>query len=106
MNGLDHCKRRSGVDLDRAKWTRVTEWNAEVSAVQHFIESKLDQDVLTIPEKEVVASFKKGDRVLVSTHSKFSPERLASIVEGAGLKVTRSWMPDNEHWCWQESVVE
>lgn len=105
MNGLDVATRRAGVDMDREKWDRVTEWNEKESAVIHYIESNVDQDVKTIPEGEVVASFKKGDRVLASTHGKYSQDKLARIVTGAGLKVTREWMPDNEHWLWQESTM-
>lgn len=105
MNGLDHCNRRAGLDFDRAKWQRATEWNEEKSAVIHYYQSKCDQDIKTVPEGEVVASFKKDERVLVSTHGKWSPQKLGGIVEKSGLVTTRKWMPENEHWLWLECVL-
>ena len=41
----------------------------------------------------------------MSTHGKYSPGKLARITTAAGLRVTRAWMPNNEHWIWQESVM-
>jgi len=105
MNGLDHANRRAGVDFQRKSWKRVTEWNEEESAVLHFVEALCDQQVHSVPEAETLASFKKGDRVLMSTHGKYSPEKLASIVEGAGMTISKRWMPDNEHFLWAQCTL-
>ena len=105
LNALDHGNRRCGLDFDRSQWKRLTEWDNEELCVFHYYEATAECEVHTVPEGQLVRSFKQGERILVQTHYKFTPAGLTEMGGRAGVDLSRVYMSASEHFMWAEFTV-
>ncbi|MCA9757492.1 MAG: L-histidine N(alpha)-methyltransferase [Candidatus Eisenbacteria bacterium] len=95
-NVLGRINRELGGRFDLERFRHVAEWNAELSCVDLFLESRTQQ-VVPIDDLEVEIEFAAGERIHTESSFKYDTERLDAMFAQAGLAREHEFY-DPKHW--------
>jgi hypothetical protein len=91
LNSLTVVSRIAGININKADFRMVVEYNNDKHAVELFAECIAPCEVLTNDGKDMIRSFQPGDRIFIEQSGKFTDSKIRNMVAASGLLETRSW---------------
>jgi|SRR5690348_13573059 len=95
-NVLARINRELGGRFDLDRFRHVAAWNAELSAMQMFLQSVAAQRV-EISALGMQVDFAEGERIHTENSFKYTQGAVESLLSGAGLQRERTWT-DAKSW--------
>jgi len=89
-NVLQVLNTQLGAQFDPDHFEHVALWNTEQEWIEMSLRSTCDQ-VVTIAALGMTVSFEAGEELLTEVSAKFTPERMASELEGSGFVLDGQW---------------
>jgi len=94
-NILVRINHELGANFNPRLFRHRARWNAEQSRIEIYLASLIAQCV-TIPALDLEVRFTRGETIHTENSYKFTADSIASIVERAGFRITRSWTDEPE----------
>ncbi len=95
-NILHRINRELRADFDVDRFAHRAIWNSAESRIEMHLESLREQSV-HLRDLDLTIPFHRGETIHTENSYKFTPERIASIADNAGLFVERTWS-DERNW--------
>ena len=94
LNLLDHLSRVLDVDLNPARFAHRATWNADIGAVQMFLDVKVTHEVV-IGGRRI--RFEAGESVHTENSHKYDPNEFLALASQAGFREAGRWT-DERDW--------
>lgn len=95
-NMLVRMNRELGANFRPNLFRHRARWNEEHERIEMHLESLIAQ-YIPISALDLEVKFARGETIHTENSYKFTPQKIASIVERAGFKIERS-LTDENHW--------
>jgi dimethylhistidine N-methyltransferase len=102
LNLLARVNRELGADFDLSQFVHVAKINPEVRSVEMHLESRRQQ-VVNIPEAEVVVEFQEGETIWTESSHKYSAQEVFEMARHAGFRCEVQWI--DEQWPFAENLL-
>lgn len=95
-NMLTRLRRELGADFRARLFKHRVLWNERESRIEMHLESLVAQEV-SIPALELTVPFRRGETIHTENSYKFTPERVADLLDRTGFSVRQQWT-DAKKW--------
>ncbi len=102
LNLLGRINRELGGHFDLERFRHVALFNPTAARVEMHLESRIDQTV-RVDALDRSYAFRRGERLHTENSYKYDPNRIATLLEGTGLRLERQWS-DGRGW-FSESLL-
>jgi len=93
LNVLNAVNEGLGADFDPDAFEHVAFFDPEAARIEMRLRSSCDQHV-SVPKADLEIDLAEGEEIRTEISSKFTPERIESELEAAGLELTRLFCDD------------
>lgn len=94
LNILQHLNDKLDGNADLSGFAHEAFWNAEKSRIEMHLRSQRDQ-TLRFAAADFEVELTEGETIHTENSYKFTPERVAAMVDAAGWTLERSWTDSN-----------
>jgi uncharacterized SAM-dependent methyltransferase len=94
LNLLAHLGETLGIELDPRRFAHRAEYNADIGAIQMFLDVQESHEVVIGGES---ISFTAGEAIHTENSYKYEPEEFLALAASAGFAEVGRWS-DPKHW--------
>ncbi len=95
-NVLTRLNQELGANFNLSKFRHKVRWNGDLSRIEMHLES-LEQQIVSISALDLDVPFRRGETIHTENSYKYTPDRVTSLLAGAGYGIVHSWT-DPKQW--------